>query len=231
MGKSCWVSLLENYYDRMGAGGFEVVFGGTDIGRNPTGNRHRYVVLRFDFSAFDDNLETLPERFEEYCRLVVRKALERNADLFPGREIQRILSPPSINAKLQELFLYAGDHGIPLYVLINEYDHFAKFAGGRLAAQRQLRPAPPRHRRGAGGHPHPDQLPLDRLDQPENFLSLLFYLGLLSIRGGEYGLPRLGIPNQTVKRLMYGYLRDAYDDVGPQNPKTRLKRESPSSRR
>ena len=27
-------------------------------------------------------------------------------------------------------------------------------------------------------------------------------------------MPRLGIPNQTVKRLMYGYLRDAYDDVG-----------------
>ncbi|MCE2449147.1 MAG: PD-(D/E)XK nuclease domain-containing protein, partial [Candidatus Latescibacteria bacterium] len=24
----------------------------------------------------------------------------------------------------------------------------------------------------------------------------------------------MGIPNQTVKRLMYGYLRDAYDDVG-----------------
>ena len=28
------------------------------------------------------------------------------------------------------------------------------------------------------------------------------------------GVPRLAIPNQTVKRLMYGYLRDAYRDVG-----------------
>ena len=56
--------------------------------------------------------------------------------------------------------------------------------------------------------------PLDRLDRRENFLSLLFYFGLLSIRGVESGVPRLGIPNQTVKRLMYGYLRDAYDDVG-----------------
>ena len=56
--------------------------------------------------------------------------------------------------------------------------------------------------------------PLDRLDRRENFLSLLFYFGLLSIRGVESGVPRLGIPNQTVKRLMYGYLREAYDDVG-----------------
>ena len=56
--------------------------------------------------------------------------------------------------------------------------------------------------------------PLDRLDRRENFLSLLHYFGLLSIRDVSYGVPRLGIPNQTVKRLMYGYLRDAYDDVG-----------------
>ena len=28
------------------------------------------------------------------------------------------------------------------------------------------------------------------------------------------GVPRLAIPNQTVKQLMYGYLRDGYRDVG-----------------
>ena len=55
---------------------------------------------------------------------------------------------------------------------------------------------------------------MNRLTDRENFLSLLHYFGLLSIRDVSYGVPRLGIPNQTVKRLMYGYLRDAYDDVG-----------------
>ena len=63
-GKSCWVSLLENYYDRNRADRFERLFADTDIGRQPTANRHRYVILRFDFSAFDDTLETLRERFE-----------------------------------------------------------------------------------------------------------------------------------------------------------------------
>ena len=37
---------------------------------------------------------------------------------------------------------------------------------------------------------------------------------MLSIRDVVAGVPRLGIPNQTVRRLMYSYLRDAYDDVG-----------------
>ena len=56
--------------------------------------------------------------------------------------------------------------------------------------------------------------PLGRLAERENFLSLLHYFGLLSIRDGRGMLPRLAIPNQTVKRLMYGYLRDGYRDVG-----------------
>ena len=56
--------------------------------------------------------------------------------------------------------------------------------------------------------------PLGRLAERENFLSLLHYFGLLSISDGQGMLPRLAIPNQTVKRLMYGYLRDGYQDVG-----------------
>ena len=373
-GKSCWVSLLDNYYERNRADAFEAVFGDTDLGRQPTDNRHRYVVLRFNFSAFDNTLETLRERFETYCHLIVRHALERNRDLFPEKQVERILSLPSIDAKLSELFLYAGDHGIPLYVLIDEYDNFANtilayhgteayqsfthgggfyrnfFAtlkdgagqsdGGlermfitgvspitmddvtsgfnigknislhsefndmlgfteeevrnllemyrdygvfnqdveaALAVMREWyngyrfaedaegdlyntdmvlyfldesmpnKKAPRelidtnvridygklrhlltvnrqlngnfdllRHIIGEQSTDSNIQLsfPLDRLDRRENFLSLLHYFGLLSIRDVSYGVPRLGIPNQTVKRLMYGYLRDAYDDVG-----------------
>ena len=55
--------------------------------------------------------------------------------------------------------------------------------------------------------------PLQRLTDRQNFLSLLHYFGLLSIREVVHGMPRLAIPNQTVKQLMYGYLRDGYRDV------------------
>ena len=56
--------------------------------------------------------------------------------------------------------------------------------------------------------------PLEELDQRDSFVSLLHYFGLLSIREVRDGMPRLAIPNQTVRRLMYGYLRDGYRDVG-----------------
>ena len=372
-GKSCWVSLLENYYDRNRADRFETLFAGTDIGRQPTANRHRYVILRFDFSAFDDTLETLRERFETYCLIKLRGALERNRDLFPEPVIDRILAHPSIDGKLNQLFEHAGEHGIPLYVLIDEYDNFAntilayrgaeayhsfthgggfyrnffatlkagaghgggverlfitgvspitmddvtsgfnigrnislhrafnemlgfteeevrgvletyrdhgvfdqdvdeamavmgewyngyRFAEGAsndlyntdmvlyflmesipneepphdlidtnvridygklrhlLTVNRQLNGNFDllRHIIGTGwvDSEITSGFPLEQLNQRENFLSLLHYFGLLSIREVCEGTPRLGIPNQTVQRLMYGYLRDGYRDVG-----------------
>ncbi|MDM8520079.1 AAA family ATPase [Anaerolineales bacterium HSG6] len=51
--------------------------------------------------------------------------------------------------------------------------------------------------------------PMERLTKKSNFISLLFYFGLLSYTNkGE-----LQIPNETVKQLMYSYIRDGYEDV------------------
>ena len=124
-GKSLWISLLENYYDRFWADGFEATFAGTDIGQDPTGEQSRYVTLRFNFSMVNDKLETLEREFETYCFIELRGTLRRHPDLFPEAAVRDILEPPSIATKLSELFRYAGDHDIPLYALIDEYDNFA----------------------------------------------------------------------------------------------------------
>jgi hypothetical protein len=50
---------------------------------------------------------------------------------------------------------------------------------------------------------------VERLTKPSNFISLLFYFGLLTY--GENG--KLKIPNETVKQLMYGFIRDGYEDM------------------
>jgi hypothetical protein len=55
--------------------------------------------------------------------------------------------------------------------------------------------------------------PVEALFQPENFVSLLYYLGLLTFAGERDARPLLKIPNQTIRQLMYGYLREAYHDV------------------
>ena len=55
---------------------------------------------------------------------------------------------------------------------------------------------------------------LERLEQGENFLSLLYYLGLLSFQDEAVGWTRLHIPNRTARELLHDLLRDIYDDVG-----------------
>lgn len=55
--------------------------------------------------------------------------------------------------------------------------------------------------------------PLERLLNRENFISLLYYFGLLSFAGEREGEAVLRIPNQTVKDLMYDYLRESFQDV------------------
>jgi hypothetical protein len=55
--------------------------------------------------------------------------------------------------------------------------------------------------------------PVEGLLGPDNFISLLYYLGLLTFAGEREGRPLLKIPNRTVQQLMYGYLREAYRDV------------------
>jgi hypothetical protein len=56
--------------------------------------------------------------------------------------------------------------------------------------------------------------PLEKLVDSENFKSLLFYLGLLTIKGTEKDKLRLEIPNETVKRLYYDYIEEAYRETG-----------------
>ena len=69
-----------------------------------------------------------------------------------------------------------------------------------------------RHRHGAGSCLE------HRRRQRENFLTLMHCFGLLSIQGAEDEVANLGIPNQTVRQLLYGHLRGAYGDTGVFKP-------------
>ncbi|MCP5104294.1 MAG: AAA family ATPase [bacterium] len=55
--------------------------------------------------------------------------------------------------------------------------------------------------------------PLEKVVDPAHFKSLLFYLGLLTIKGPEKNMVRLEIPNETVQRLYYDYIEEAYRET------------------
>ncbi|NDV58485.1 ATP-binding protein [Bacteroides sp. 519] len=51
-----------------------------------------------------------------------------------------------------------------------------------------------------------DGFSVDEMLKPDNFKSLLYYFGLVTIVGTEFGDIQLGIPNHTVREQMYTYL-------------------------
>lgn len=52
--------------------------------------------------------------------------------------------------------------------------------------------------------------PAENITKTENFKSLLYYFGMLSIQGTYRGALVLGIPNLTVREQLYTYLAEAY---------------------
>ena len=55
-----------------------------------------------------------------------------------------------------------------------------------------------------------DHFPSEDITNPSNFVSLLYYFGMLSIAGRGRGKVVFRIPNQVVREQVYGYLEKAY---------------------
>ena len=59
-----------------------------------------------------------------------------------------------------------------------------------------------------------ESFPAVEIAQTDNFKSLLFYYGMLTIAGTRGPMLQLTIPNQVVREQLYGYLADAYRTAG-----------------
>ena len=55
--------------------------------------------------------------------------------------------------------------------------------------------------------------PASEMIKQENFISLLYYYGMLTIVGNDGNKLRLGIPNTNVRKQYYGYLMEEYDRI------------------
>jgi hypothetical protein len=127
-GKSLWISTLQYYYGLQFKDDFEALFGNTFVGKNPTPKANEYLVLRFDFSGI--NTDTTQGVFEGFLRHVLNGVeffLETYKEYFSKEETQVILSQNAPNNVLSSLFtaLYKKEINKKMYVLIDEYDHFA----------------------------------------------------------------------------------------------------------
>ena len=121
-GKTLFTSVLENYYDINKKDKFEKLFGDTYIGKKPTEAKNSYYILRFNFSGIDTkDEETTINTFKEKVTASIQDFIDRyKLDFYINPELtsEGLLNNLIIAFKNQK-------NGEKLYVIIDEYDHFA----------------------------------------------------------------------------------------------------------
>ena len=121
-GKTLFTSTLENYYDVAKANKFERLFRGTYIGKHPTELKNKYYILKFNFSGIDtSNEETTMKGFKGKIITSIKEFIEKyKLDFFVDKSdeaegiLYNLIKAFSIQKSEEKI-----------YVIIDEYDHFA----------------------------------------------------------------------------------------------------------
>lgn len=121
-GKSLFTSMLSYYYDCKETSNFKNLFGDSYIGKSPTKDANGYYILKFNFSSLNTNSkEVLQESFI--------KNIKESFDIFIRDyklSTQYRSDYDDAAAMLNNFFaVVRNDIDKPIYVIIDEYDHFA----------------------------------------------------------------------------------------------------------
>ena len=121
-GKTLFTSTLENYYDIKKANKFEQLYKDTYIGKHPTKLKNSYHILRFNFSGIDTiNTETTMKGFKSKVIASIKVFVEKyGLDFYINEEE----AAENILDNLIKAFGMQRPEE-KLYVIIDEYDHFA----------------------------------------------------------------------------------------------------------
>lgn len=121
-GKTLFTSTLEYYYDIFTKDKFETLFSNVYIGKNPTKLRNSYYILKFNFSGIDTS--SIEETINGFKNEVASSIQFFSSKYGINSYIDYNDSAENILNNFLKIFkLEKNDKKI--YVIIDEYDHFA----------------------------------------------------------------------------------------------------------
>jgi|SRR5712672_1002427 hypothetical protein len=104
-GKSTFLQMLADYYDKSKESRFNDTFGQLYIGKHPTPCRSSLLVLLFDFSGIE-TYERLRESFNDTLNQTLRAFLDANTE-FLGNPISETVINANANLSLQAVLVCA----------------------------------------------------------------------------------------------------------------------------
>jgi hypothetical protein len=127
-GKSLFLGIMEAYYDIDYKDRFDFLFSGTDIHRNPTGEKTSYMVLKLNFSVISPDISLVEEAFLNYIKDSASDFVMKYEKLLDV-DIEKAETEFSLRKSASEVMVtllkYCKRKKQKLYVIIDEYDNFA----------------------------------------------------------------------------------------------------------
>lgn len=127
-GKTLFTDMLMSYYDRSLAGSFDSTFKGTWIHEHKTSLAGSYCCVRFDFSSVSGDAKLVKASFTGEIAYALMDFTDRYPDLgLPYSELKADLyaEPSDLMKAFVANFRRHSTGRDLLYVIIDEYDHFA----------------------------------------------------------------------------------------------------------
>lgn len=124
-GKSLMLNMLGAYYDVAMKDDFDMLFGDLYIGKNPTENRNKYLILKFNFSKVDPDKKNVNASFNNLVLATLTSFAEKYVRLLPEKTVEIIRAQSNSNDAFTALTDAVKLAGLEIYAIIDEYDNFA----------------------------------------------------------------------------------------------------------
>ncbi|MCQ2974758.1 MAG: AAA family ATPase, partial [Bacteroidales bacterium] len=128
-GKTLFLATLDAYYNVKYKDKFDLYFKDKKIYQQLTEEHSSFLVLKFDFSKVDNNIEKVYESFNEEILLTLDKFLQYYSEYFTNDILKTFRETYYTNHKCDVALKYVFDQAfllnLKIYLIIDEYDNFA----------------------------------------------------------------------------------------------------------
>ena len=123
-GKSLTMSMLRHYYDINQTDKFDSLYGDLYIGKHPTPNHNKYLIIYLNFAVVNAYLGNYRSALDAHCRTEFTILCDRYSSLLPSNLKENLMKEDGAVKQLDILYKVANEVGLKIYLFIDEYDHF-----------------------------------------------------------------------------------------------------------
>ena len=123
-GKSLTMSMLRHYYDINQTDKFDSLYGNLYIGKHPTPNHNKYLIIYLNFAVVNADLGNYRSALDAHCNTRFNSFSDTYASLLSKGFKDELNKKNGCVEQLDYIYNECDRVGLKIYLFIDEYDHF-----------------------------------------------------------------------------------------------------------